>query len=159
MRKIPLWKIVGSPWKKGEIRLEVDKWNFIWLTFNFSEFEQLYAQQNNLNLKYLIFQICFNVNSNVLISDKKGDRIHQTLQSWPLRQNKLFEIEFGESHRVNLCLTGLSQSGALVLSSNVLDFLLPKSQLKLHCCDVLLYTSTSIWVVKRSWVFLIRDSG
>ena len=28
-----------------------------------------------------------------------------------------------------------------------MDFLLPKSQLKLHCCDVLLYISTSIWVL------------
>ena len=25
LRKIPIWKIVGSPWKEGEIRLEVDK--------------------------------------------------------------------------------------------------------------------------------------
>ena len=25
MRKIPIRKIVGSPWKEGEIRLEVDK--------------------------------------------------------------------------------------------------------------------------------------
>ena len=57
--------------------------------------------------------------------------------STALKQNKLFELEFGESHRVNLSSTCLSQSGALVLSSNVLDFLLPKSQLKLHCCDVL----------------------
>ena len=28
--KIPLWKIVGPPWKEGEIRLEVDKLIYLW---------------------------------------------------------------------------------------------------------------------------------
>ena len=29
LRKIPLWKIVGSPWKEGKIRLEVNKFFFL----------------------------------------------------------------------------------------------------------------------------------
>ena len=29
LRKFPLWKIVGPPWKEEEIRLEVDKKNLV----------------------------------------------------------------------------------------------------------------------------------
>ena len=56
--KIPLWKIVGLPWKKGGIRLEVNKL-VLNINLNIGEWEPSarYCLDGLFNVKYLNFQL------------------------------------------------------------------------------------------------------
>ena len=55
--KIPVWKIVGSPWKKGEIRPEVNKLVLnIHLNIGEGEPSARYCLDGLFNVKYLNFE-------------------------------------------------------------------------------------------------------